>query len=111
MPFDNIINKAKSVAKQAADQTNKYAKIAKLKTNIMTLKSEKGTHLNTIGLRTYTLFTENNKIDGATLQEKIRDEIAQIERIEGKIRDLDAEIADLQAATQHVDVTDVTDED
>lgn len=109
--FDNLVNKVKSVTKQAADSTAKIAKIGKLKTNVMTLKSEKGRHLSTIGLRAYTLFTENNKIDGVALQEKVRDEIAQIERIESRIREIESEIADLQASTQHVDVTDVTEEE
>ena len=109
--FDNIFDKVKSVTKQAADQTGKYAKIAKLKTNVMTLNSEKGRHLSTIGLRAYTLFAENSKIDGVVLHEKVRDEIAQIERIEARIREIEAEVADLQAAAgQHVDVTDVTEE-
>lgn len=109
--FDNLINKAKSVTKQVADQTGKLAKVAKLKTNVMTLNGEKGRHINTIGLRVYTMYTENNRIDGTALYEKVRDEIAQIERIETRVREIEAEIADLQASTQHVDVEDVTAED
>lgn len=108
--FDNLVNKGKGFLKQAADQTTRIAKIGKLNTNVMTLRSEKGRHLQTIGLRTYTLFTENNKIDGIVLQEKVRDEIAQIERIEGRVKELEEEIAELRANT-HVDVTDVTDDD
>ncbi len=108
--FDNLVNKGKGFLKQAADQTTRIAKIGKLNTNVMTLRSEKGRHLQTIGLRAYTLFTENNKIDGTVLQEKVRDEIAQIERIESRVREIEEEIADLRANTQ-VDVTDVTDDD
>lgn len=108
--FDNLVNKGKGFLKQAADQTTRIAKIGKLNTNVMTLRSEKGRHLQTIGLRAYTLFTENNKIDGTVLQEKVRDEIAQIERIESRVREIEEEIAELRANT-HVDVTDVTDDD
>lgn len=109
--FDNIINKAKSVTQKVADQTNKLAKVAKLKTNVMTLNGEKSRHINTIGLRTYTMFTENNSIDGTALYEKVRDEIAQIERVETRVREIEAEIAELQANAPHVDVQDVTDEE
>lgn len=108
--FDNLVNKGKGFLKQAADQTTRIAKIGKLNTNVMTLRSEKGRHLQTIGLRAYTLFSENNKIDGTVLQEKVRDEIAQIERIESRVREIEEEIADLRAST-HVDVTDVTDDE
>ncbi len=109
--FDNLVNKGKGFLKQAADQTTRIAKIGKLNTNVMTLRSEKGRHLQTIGVRAYTLFTENNKIDGTVLQEKVRDEIAQIERIESRVREIENEIADLRASTQSVDVTDVTEEE
>ena len=108
--FDNLVNKGKGFFKQAADQTTRIAKIGKLNTNVMTLRAEKGRHLQTIGLRAYTLFTENNKIDGTVLQEKVRDEIAQIERIESRVREIEEEIAELRAKT-HIDVTDVTEDE
>jgi len=109
--FENIMNKVKSVSKQAAEQTGRAAKAAKLKMNAMSLNTEKTGHLQTIGQRCYTLFTENQHIDGAVLQAKITEELKQIERIEAKIRELDVEISDLQASSHHVDVTDVTDSD
>ncbi len=109
--LDNIFNKVKEATKQAADQTNRAAKAAKLKMNVMSLTSEKTQHLQTIGQRTYTLFVENSIIDGRVLQEKIQEELTQIARIDGRIRELEAEIADIQANTQHVDITDVTAED
>ncbi|HEY9677014.1 MAG TPA: hypothetical protein V6C76_03355 [Drouetiella sp.] len=109
--FDNLVNKGKGFLKQAADQTTRIAKIGKLNTNVMTLRAEKGRHLQTIGLRAYTLFSENNsKIDGTVLQEKVRDEIAQIERIENRVHEIEEEIAELRA-NSNIDVTDVTDED
>jgi hypothetical protein len=106
--FDNILNKVKSVTKQAADTTGRQVKKVKLQTNIMTLNTEKGRHVTTIGTRAYAMFAESNAIDGKALLDKIRDEIAQIERIDSRIRELESEIADLAANTQHVDVEDVT---
>jgi len=106
--FDNIFNKVKGVTKQAAEQTGRAAKAAKLKMAAMSLTTEKTGHLQTIGQRCYTLFTENQNIDGALLQAKIAEELKQIERIETKIRELETEINELQANSQHVDVTDVT---
>jgi hypothetical protein len=106
--FENIMNKAKGVAKQAAEQTGRAAKAAKLKMTAMSLANEKTTHLQTIGQRCYTLFSENKAIDGALLQGKIMEELNQIERIEVKIHELEAEISEIQAGGQHVDVTDVT---
>lgn len=107
--FDNLINKVKEATKQAADQTNRAAKAAKLKMSVMSLTSEKTQHLQTIGQRTYTLFAENKAIDGILLQDKIGEELKQIERIDQRIKELEAEIAEIQASAQHVEVTDVTD--
>ncbi len=109
--LDNIFNKVKEATKQAADQTNRAAKAAKLKMNVMSLTSEKTQHLQTIGQRTYTLFVENSTIDGRVLQEKIHEELTQIARIDGRIRELESEIADIQSNTQHIDITDVTTDD
>jgi len=108
--FDNLFNKVKTATKQAGEQAVVLAKIGKLKTNVMTLNTERTRHLQTIGLRAYTIYIENNNtIDGSLLRSRITDEIAQIERIDQRIREIESEIADLQASTQHVDVTDVTD--
>lgn len=106
--FDNIFKKVKTVAKQTTDQAGRLAKSTKLRTNVMTLNSERGRQLTTIGQRAYALFAETNSIDGKLLLERVRDEIAQIERIDSRIREIESEIADLQASSQDVDVTDVT---
>lgn len=112
MAFDNLISKFKQSTKQAADQMGKATKIARLKMDIMTLAGEKTRYLQTIGERTYELFTESSELDGAALKEKIRNELNQIERIEGRVRDLENQIADLQAMVQEgetaPDVTDAT---
>lgn len=109
-PFENFFDKVKTATKQAADQTSKAAKIAKLKMNVVTLSSEKNKHLQAIGQRVYNLFGENHAIDGNVLKEKVREEIKQIERIDEKIKEHEAEISDMHSDTQHVDVTDVTDD-
>ncbi|MBS1989873.1 MAG: hypothetical protein JSS86_00380 [Cyanobacteria bacterium SZAS LIN-2] len=109
--LDNFLNKVKGVTKQAAEQTGRAAKAAKLKMSAMSLTQEKTVHLQTIGQRCYTLFTENQHIDGALLQNKVAEELKQIGRIEDRIRELETEINELQANSQHVDVTDVTEPD
>ncbi len=109
MAFDNLISKFKQSTKQAADQMGKATKLARLKMDIMTLTGEKTRYLQMIGERTYELFTESSDLDGSALKEKIRNELNQIERIEGRIRDLENQIADLQAMVQQGEGSDVTD--
>lgn len=101
--FDNIFDKMKEVTKNAASETNKAARSAKLKMTVISLNSEKSRHLQTIGQRTFTLYAENQSIDGRLLQEKVMEELNQVERIEEKIKELEAEIA-----AQHINITDVT---
>ncbi len=108
--FGNIFNKVKTATKQAADQTSRLARIAKLKANVLSLNSEKERHLKTIGLRAYILFQDESSTDSNELRNRVKDEIAQIQRIEGRISEINSEIADLQAAPAHVDVTDVTEQ-
>lgn len=110
-PFDNIFDKVKSAAGKVADQTNRAAKLGKLKMNVVTLNSEKNKHLQAIGLRVYTLLEENSAIDGNVIKEKIKDEMSSIERIDDRIKQIEEEIADLQTNSQHVDVDDVTGDD
>jgi hypothetical protein len=106
--FGNIINKMKSGAKQAAEQTQKLARVAKLKTNVYSLNSEKSKLLSTIGIRAYIFLAEENSTDASVLKERVKDEINQIKRVEARIAELNLEIADLQATGQF-DVEDVTD--
>lgn len=107
----NIFDKVKSAAGKVADETNRAAKKGKLKLNVVTLTSEKNKHLQTIGLRVYTLLEENSAIDGNVIKEKIKDEINQIQRIDDKIKQIEEDLEDLQSNSQHVDIDDVTDED
>jgi hypothetical protein len=106
--FGNLIGKMKSGAKQAADQTQKLARVAKLKTNVYSLNSEKSKLLSTIGIRTYIFLAEENATDGVVLKDRVKDEIAQIQRIETRISELNSEITELQSHAQ-VDVEDITD--
>jgi hypothetical protein len=76
--FDNIFDKMKEVTKNAASETNKAARSAKLKMTVISLNSEKSRHLQTIGQRTFTLYAENRSIDGRLLQEKVLEELNQV---------------------------------
>lgn len=105
--FDNFFSKVKDVAKDAADKTGKQAKIAKLKINIKTLDMEKNRHFQTIGLRTFILWTESRSLDG--LVDRVHDELTQIDRAEARIKELEEEIAEIHAGS--LDVNDVTDEE
>jgi hypothetical protein len=105
--FDNFFSKVKDVAKDAADKTGKQAKIAKLKINIKTLDMEKNRHFQTIGLRTFILWTESRSLDG--LVDRVHDELTQIDRAEARIKELEEEIAEIQAGS--LDVNDVTEEE
>lgn len=101
----SFFDKMKDMTRQAASETNKAARTAKLKMNVISLNSEKGRHLQTIGQRVFTLYSENQSINGSVLQEKITEELNQVERIEAKIKELEADIA-----SQGVNVTDVTEQ-
>ena len=94
--FDNIINKFKASTKQAADQMGKAAKIARLKMDIMTLSGEKNKRLQSIGDITYELYRQRKQLDGTVLLERVKDEFSQIERIEDRTREIEAEILNLQ---------------
>ena len=90
--FDNLFNKVKGATRQAADQTNRAARHAKLKMTIMSLQSEKLRHFQMIGMATFMFYAEKKKIDGDILQGKIQEELRQVERIDQKIAELEAEI-------------------
>jgi hypothetical protein len=109
--FDNLINKVKSATKHAADSTARQAKIAKLKMNLMTIQTEKSRHLQTIGIRTHEMFNRIQKLDGDALLDLVRDELGQLSRIDVKMAEITAEIAQIQASANAVEVEDVTDEE
>jgi hypothetical protein len=109
--FGNLFDKVKNATKQAADQTSKLARIAKLKANVLSMNSEKERHLKTIGLRAFILFSDEKSTDGEELKNRVRDELAQIHRINERIQELHDQISELQAGAPDVDVTDVTKEE
>lgn len=104
--FDNIINKFKSSTKQAVDQASRAARITKLKMDIMTQNGEKSRLLQNVGEKTYALFSETKGLDG--LVERIRNEFTMIQRIEERIKEIEAEILDLQTMPSSPDITDAT---
>lgn len=104
--FDNIINKFKSGTKQAADQMQRAAKVAKLKMDIVALKGDRGKHMQTVGERAFGLFKESNNLDGAVLIERVRHDFNQIERIDGRIKDMENQIEELQALGTSADIVD-----
>lgn len=107
--FDNIINKFKATTKQAADQMGKRAKAAKLRMDIMTQSGEKTRLLQNVGEKTYQLYVESKGLDGSALIDRVRNEFTMIQRIEQRIREIETEIADLQAQMQGADITEATD--
>jgi hypothetical protein len=109
--FDNIINKFKSSTKQAAGQMQRAAKVAKIKMDILALNGDRQKHLQAIGDRTYTLYKEANSIDGNELLERIRNDFSQIERIDGRIKDMQNQAEELQASAGDdiVDASEVMD--
>lgn len=108
--FENFLNKFKQSTKQAADQMGRAAKIAKLRMDLMTLTGERVRHLQTIGTKTFALFCDTSTLDGGALLDRVRNELVQIQRIDVRMKELEVEIADLQAMIQHVEVKDITDE-
>jgi len=109
--FDSIFNKVKSVTKHAADSTARQAKIAKLKMNLLTLQTEKSRHFQTIGIRAHDMFGRLQKLDGQILLEQVKGELEQLERIDNKVRELEEEVASIQASAGAVEVSDVTDQE
>ena len=106
--FGNLFDKVKNTAKHAADQTSKLARVAKLKANVLSLNSEKERHLKTIGIRAVILFVDEKSSDGEELKSRVRDELAQIQRINERIQELNDQISELQAGAPDINVADVT---
>jgi hypothetical protein len=108
MSFDNIINKFKESTKQAADQMGRATKIARLKMDVRILMGERTRNFEAVGERAYQLYQESGTLDGTVLRERVRNEFTQIERLDGRLRDIESQIADLQAVAGEVaDATDV----
>lgn len=108
--FNHLFNKVKNVTKQAADQTGRFARVAKLKANVLSLNAEKNRQFNAIGHRTYIFFTQENGEDGKLLKDRIQDEIAQINQIDTMITELNEQVTQIQDApfAGNADIKDIT---
>jgi hypothetical protein len=106
--FENIFNKVKSVTKQAANTTAKQAKLAKYRLNLMTLQTEKGRFLQTIGIQVHSMYSRTKTLDPDILLEQITTELGNIERIDRKSSEIEEQIAELQARDLNVEVRDIT---
>jgi hypothetical protein len=110
----SFFDKFKENTSKAAQQMGLATRIAKLKVEIATQKSEKERHLKTIGEKTYGIFARDKKLEGASVETEIANELSLIERIDVHIVELQEQIADLQAEfrsaekdTSVVDATEV----
>jgi len=106
--FDNFFKKVKAVTKQAADMTAKQAKIAKLRMNVMTLQTEKGRFLQTMGIRLQSMYSQTGTINAASLLEQVKGELGNIERINQSLAEIEENIAELQSKEAELEVKDVT---
>ena len=92
-PFENFKQDFKLVTKQVTLAT----KIAKIKVEVATQKSEKERYLKTIGVKTYAIFCKDKTLDGKVVMDEISNELNLIQRIETHLDELQTEIANLQA--------------
>lgn len=108
--FHNILEKVKSVTKQAADTTAKQAKIARFRMNLITMQTEKGRSLQTIGSRLYAMYAQSRTLEPTALLEQINEELGNIERIDTRMQELDESISKLQLKDAALEVHDITEE-
>jgi hypothetical protein len=102
--MSGFFDKVKSYTKQAADQTSRAAKIAKIKMNMVSLNSEKDRNLKSIGLNVFTMVSSTGGLDPEALRLACRDNVMQINQLNEKIQELENEIAGIQAASTDTEV-------
>jgi hypothetical protein len=93
----SFFDKFKENTSKAAQQMGLATRIAKLKVEIATQKSEKERHLKTIGEKTYGIFARDKKLEGSSVETEIANELSLIERIDVHIGELHEQIAEMQA--------------
>ncbi len=93
----SFFDKVKQNTSKAAQQMNLATRIAKLKVEIATQKSERERHLKTIGEKTYGIFSRDKRLDGASVETETANELSLIERIDSHINELTKQISDLQS--------------
>lgn len=106
--FDDLVSKVKDVTKQAADKTSKAAKLARLRMEIMSLNAEKSRYLQSIGSKSYDLYTQNKKIDGDLFLRQVMVDLEQISRINIRLNELTKEIESVQGGGDDIEIKDVT---
>lgn len=101
----SFFDKFKQNTSKAAQQMSLATKIAKLKVEIATQKSERERHLKTIGEKTYGIFSRDKRLEGASVETEIANELSLIERIDSHINELNDEISSLQSEFKGADGT------
>ncbi len=102
--MSGFFDKVKSYTKQAADQTGRAAKVAKIKMNMVSLNSEKDKHLKAIGQQVFSMVSESGGLDPEALRVNCRDNVMQIQQLNEKIQELENEIAAIQAGSTDSEV-------
>lgn len=102
--MSGFFDKVKSYTKQAADQTGRAAKAAKIKMNMVSLNSEKDKHLKAIGQQVFSMVSESGGLDPEALRVNCRDNVMQIQQLNEKIQELENEIAAIQAGSTDSEV-------
>jgi hypothetical protein len=104
-----FFDKFKKNTNKAAHQVNLVSKMAKLKVEIATQKSERERHLKTIGEKTYGIFSRDKKLEAPAVETEIANELSLLERIDVHIEELNRQISDLQAEFRQTDGKDIVD--
>lgn len=107
--FGNFFDQIKSGAKSTASQMGKAAKIAKLRVELATQKTERERHLKTIGTKVYAIYQKDKNLDVETVTNEVKNELNLIERIDKRTVEIQDEISTLQAEMRNEGSSDVVD--
>lgn len=107
--FGNFFDQIKSGAKSTASQMSKAAKIAKLRVELATQKTERERHLKTIGTKVYAIYQKDKNLDVEVVTTEVKNELSLIERIDNRTVDIQDEISTLQAEMRNEGGSDVVD--
>lgn len=97
MTFGDLFDKFKHKGKEAQGQVKLAGKIVALKVEKTTQKTEHDRLLKEIGSKTYGIYVKTKKLEQEVLMEEVVNELNHLERIDKRLGDIDAEIAQLQA--------------
>lgn len=120
MSGQSFFDKVKSGAKTTANQMGRAAKIAKLRVELATQKTERERHLKAIGLKVHGIYSKDKTLNADTVTKEVENELNQIERIDKRSDEIQEEISTLQAEMRSAEggevvdaseVTDTTDSD